>query len=412
MRIAVFDHQLNHGGGKRFLFNLLCALADVDPSIRLTLFCDAEHAAASYDFKEFVKRNIRVQQLQSLQLASPAQHRLHRRAIRYLVRKVETRLYKQRDEKEKLHDEIIELSKGFDIAYFPWPYLLKSPKTACPKVATFHDFNFRYFFGTLVYNNEQIELLNKSIHDWMQDTFPVVSTHFMERELRKFYPQAAAVRVIHLASLNMYRNDDLLPDNLFAYPNLLNEPYILFPVHITAHKNIGNVISATSRVNNDGRRFRLVLTGKNTEMIKGKSSYLGLENSDLEEGDVQGLGYVDDKQMHYLQQKAFAVLNASLYEAGNGVGLDAWPMGTPVLQSNIPAFEEHLQLQGLQAFTFDPKDVSSITEAIEECLGNSDKRAGFVNQSLIASKKMTWHTTAIHYLELFTSLLQKGNDEN
>jgi hypothetical protein len=76
-------------------------------------------------------------------------------------------------------------------------------------------------------------------------------------------------------------------------------------------------------------------------------------------------------------------------------------------QSNIPAFEEHLQLQGLQAFTFDPKDVSSITEAIEECLGNSDKRAGFVNQSLIASKKMTWHTTAIHYLELFTSLLQK-----
>ncbi len=384
----------------------MCALADVDSSISLTLFCDVEQATKLHGFEELTGRNITVKQLHSAQSDKP--YNLSKRAVRYLVRKVKPRFY----ERKELEDEIMNVSKDFDLAYFPWPYLMKSPKTVCPKVATFHDFNFKYFFGTLVYNHDQLRLLNESFIDWMEDSFPVVSTHFMENELRKFYPNVSSVNVIHLASLNMYHKEEMLADDQFSYPHLLNERYILFPVHITSHKNIGNVISATAIVNKKKLRFRLVITGNHTAIIKGKSSYLGLENAGDEQGDVLGLGYVDDKQMHYLQHKAFAVLNASLYEAGNGVGLDAWPMGIPVIQSNIPAFEEHLQLQGVKAFTFDPKDVSSIVKAIEECLDNDEKKISFIKDSLAASVSMTWSKTATQYLKLFTSVLQKKNNEH
>ncbi len=210
----------------------------------------------------------------------------------------------------------------------------------------------------------------------------------------------------------MYQHKDLITDDEFEYKYLLDKPYILFPVHITSHKNIGNAIAATSVINQKGLKFRLVLTGGYTEHIKGKSNYFGLETGDSTEPDVEGLGYISDKQMHYLQHKAFAVLNTSLYEAGNGVGLDAWSLGVPVIQSDIPAFEEHINLQGVRAFTFDPRNANDIAKAISECFESVEKRQYFVKESLAASKKMTWEITANKYLKIFTDLTQRQINGN
>jgi len=405
MRLAVFDHQLSYGGGRRFLSNLLCALADIDHNIEIVLFCNQRNAGKSEDFKAFKKHRIVVKPLKSLESAD-YQKSLIERSFRYAIKKIKPNYYKALSGKDYLADEIAAMSNGFDVAYFPWPFLMKAPETSCPKVATFHDFNFKYFFGVQVFNKDQLKFLNDSIRDWLKDTTPVVSTNFMKNELQYFYPEIKRVNVIHLASLNRYDHEQVIPDHLFEYKYLLDKPYIVFPVHVVAHKNIGNVIAAASIINKDHFKFRLVLTGNYTEMISGRSSYLGLINEDAEEADVHGLGYVTDIQMHYLLQRAFAVLNASFYEAGNGVGLDAWPLGVPVIQSDIPAFEEHLNLQGFSAFTFDPRDVRSIVKAIEECLYNVPLRESNIEKSLVASKNLRWEVTAGKYLEIFRSICQ------
>lgn len=405
MKLAVFDHHLSYGGGRRFLSNLLCTLADLDHSIEIVLFCNQRNVGKSEDSEVFEKHRIVVKPLKSLE-SDHTQKSLIERSFRYAIKKIKPGYYKEVPAKDHLADEIAAMSNGFDVAYFPWPFLIKAPETSCPKVATFHDFNFKYFFGVQVFSKDQLTYLNDSIKDWLKDTTPVVSTHFMKNELQYFYPEIERVHVIHLASLNRYDHEQIISDHLFEYKYLLDEPYIVLPVHVVAHKNIGNVIAAASVINKDHLKFRLVFTGNQTEMITGKSSYLGLINEDSEKADVHGLGYITDIQMHYLLQRAFAVLNASFYEAGNGVGLDAWPLGVPVIQSDIPAFEEHLNLQGFSAFTFDPRDVRSIVKAIEECLNNVSLREDHIKKSLIASENLKWEVTAGKYLEIFRSLSQ------
>lgn len=403
MNIAIFDHQLNNGGGTRFLYNLLSAIKKLNTGFQITLFCNRERVLKS--FIDLEGPAMRIVQLESLK-APVLPVGLINRSISFIKRK----LGKENappDTSLLLRQEIEMLASGFDLAYFPWPFLLHSPDLRCPKVATFHDFNFRYFFGTPIFSPHQLRLINESMPLWMASTFPIVSTNFMKTELEKFYPEAQKVEVIHLASLNVHAGGTDIQTDLKEYQFLEDKPFLLLPVHMTAHKNVGNVISALSIINKTSTRVRLALTGGGTDMISGRSSYIGLINDERANADVIGLGYVSDEQMLYLQKKAFAVVNASLYEAGNGVGLDAWPLGIPVIQSDIPAFNEHIELQGHRAFTFDPKNPASIAAAISECLNNNTLREQYIETSLKASQMIRWDVTARKYIEVFQQIANK-----
>ena len=43
--------------------------------------------------------------------------------------------------------EVVKRVKGFDLAFYPWPFMLEFPELACPSVGVFHDFNYKYYFG-------------------------------------------------------------------------------------------------------------------------------------------------------------------------------------------------------------------------------------------------------------------------
>lgn len=408
MKIAVIDHQLNNGGGVRFLVNLLFGINEVDKDVSITLFCDIKKAEKLLNISEFKNRGIHIENLNSLDIPKIVIHTsIVKRAYHFAVKKIRgNNIATILPVEDRLNTEIAELSKDFEIIYFPWPYLLKRPNTSCPKVATFHDFNYKYFFGAPIYSYQQLDFLNSSIEEWLEDTVPVVSTNFMKDELEKFYPRSLPVSVIHIGSLNSYDKRPLISSEVFEYKFLLDKPYIVFPVHLTVHKNIGNVIAATSIINKFGLRFRLVLTGGSTEFINGRSGYCGLSYSESDDKDVYGLGYISDEQMHFLLKNSFAVVNASLYEAGNGVGLDAWSLGIPVLQSKIPAFEEHLNLQNFKAFTFDPRNVETMVEAINSCLENANQRNINIQESLVAASKLSWNSISKRYLELFKTAIK------
>ncbi len=67
MKIAVFDHQLNNGGGRRFLLNLLSTIATIDKDIQICLYCNLGEVSDSSYLNEFIKRGIIVKQLTSLE---------------------------------------------------------------------------------------------------------------------------------------------------------------------------------------------------------------------------------------------------------------------------------------------------------------------------------------------------------
>ncbi len=411
MRIAVFDHQLNFGGGLRFITNLLIAIRKQHPEIQITFFCNQNKIIETDLNQVLIINKIAIGHLSVFDINKPNSS-LFSRLVRYLKRNIFKINGVAFDFENALSLEISECSENFDLAYFPWPFFLKCPKTKCPKVATFHDFNFKYFFGVQIFGNEQTQFLNESINEWMKDTLPVVSTHFMERELLSFYPNVKRVNVVHLGSLNMYHDKEVNKEDHFPFKFLLDKPYFLCPVHLTVHKNIGNIIAAASLVNSNEIKFRLVFTGKFSEVISGKSSYFGLNTDEKRDKDVYGLGYVTDAEMNELLRNSFAVLNASLYEAGNGVGLDAWPLGIPVIQSNIPAFEEHINLQKFKAFSFDPRNVQSLSKAIEECLSNKIQRETNISESLAASRQLDWNIVANKYVKIFDEAIKHKNYAN
>ncbi len=121
----------------------------------------------------------------------------------------------------------------------------------------------------------------------------------------------------------------------------------------------------------------------------------------VESNQVISLGMRSDEEVAGLIQGARMVINASLYEAGNGSGLDAWALGTPVVMSDIPPFREHIQRLGVRAELFHPRCCFSIRDAILRVLDDESRAAVMVQESKRQMDKYTWTEVAQNYLGAF-----------
>jgi glycosyltransferase involved in cell wall biosynthesis len=111
--------------------------------------------------------------------------------------------------------------------------------------------------------------------------------------------------------------------------------------------------------------------------------------------------------MDSLIQHASVVVSTSLYEAGNGPGIDAWVRGVPVAMSNIPAFMEHLEVQGVKAEVFDPLNPEDIALKIENILTNPEKTKNEALESKQALSRITWEETARSYVKAFEKAINE-----
>ena len=395
MQIAVIDHFGNAGGGTRFIRSLLPAIKKLRPSAKLTFFGNASALRNDRFGDELRASGIQIQTLKSCAMAnfnpfgiSKVGHNIallqqkYAKHLRHLPKFLSGAVYA----------EVQQATKGFDIAFFPWPYYINCPKDMpCPMVATFHDFNFHYYFSGGSCNAAGLEVLNREIPVWLKHSSPVVSTHFMKEELGKFYPlYKEKAQVIHLAPFTRPVETEAV----------VSEPFILYPTHLASHKNIGALLSAHYLLKQMGHPILLILTGPGTELVRGRSVQFGVER-DEKNVDVKGLGYVSHTQMDALIKGAQVVVTTSLYEAGNGPGLDAWAQGTPVAMSNIPAFMEHLEVQGVRAAVFDPLSPVDIANKLQELLINRHTALENARLSQEAIAHFTWESVANKYLEIF-----------
>ena len=406
MKIAVVDHVGNHGGGSRVVRALIPALVSARPELKLTYFGNQTSMTREGVAADFLPLGVQVKSLRSYHLPNLGgkagskiirygQNRLRRylRGLPYML-------------SGEVHKELQARLKDFDLAFFPWPYLISPPDLPCPLVGTFHDFNFRYYFGgTPTYDRHSLARLNVEIPEWLNKSIPVVSSHFMAKELTKFYPSAAhKVRVVPLAPMSVVSDIDSSTARRLVRELGVEPPYILYPCNLTSHKNMTALIVATSILRGRGWDGRTVITGPGTDFINGKACEFGLElGSALP--DVIGLGYVTNLQMDSLIQSAAAVVSTSLYEAGNGPGIDAWGRGVPVAMSNIPSFVEHLDVLGVNAEVFRPMDPIDIANKIELILSDSSRVARSPISHLEPLTRVTWADTAQGYIRAFDAAM-------
>ena len=417
MKIAVIDHIGNPGGGSRVVRALLPAIKTVRPDIDITFFGNKNNIIRENLSEEFSDFNIKIRCLTSANLKIKGIFGI--KGSDFVISVIQERYNKALSVlppflSGETHKEIERLVTSYDLAFFTWPYFLSCPKLNCPMIGIFHDFNYKYYFsGSHVLNRNQINMLNRDMPIWLSRSIPVVSTYFMASEIKKFYPEwADKVRIVHLAPFTRGTiiNTD---ESIKTIQRLgLKKKYVLCPTNICSHKNIGPLLSAIYILNNRmGQDLNLVLTGPGTEIINGHATEIGIEMGG-EKSDVIGLGYVTNTQIDSLIQRASVVVNTSLYEAGNGSGLDAWEMGTPVAMSNIPSFIEHLEVQGLLAEVFDPRNPLDIAEKIYSITYNKGKVELNVKKSLEAIKIITWENTALKYIKIFEDAIFSCNNEH
>ena len=405
MKIAVFDHVLNQGGGLRYLTSLLISIKKQRPEFEITLYCDIRKLKEYESYDLMTKAGIQICNIINPTLGL-------KRKANFLFFFIYNLLFKGKFvftnpfRIKYLLKSIERVAPTCDLAFFSWPYYIELPNIECPIVAIFHDFNYKYFFGMPNFDQLTTKVLDDNIKIFLQHTIPVVSNNFMHSELKKFYPETGHVHVVHLPSINpIFSSHESVHDENIS-PNEYVE-YILCSSHLVTHKNIGNVISALYLVNYEREdKKKLIITGSGTEMINGKSGYLSLEPADEKDADVIGMGYVSNEKHNSFILNSIAVINASFYEAGNGIGLDAWQMGVPVIQSSIPAFREHLEVQGYRAIEFDPKDPMSIANAIKLAINDKKLCESNVKESLKAAQLNNWELAAGKYISIFEEAIK------
>jgi glycosyltransferase involved in cell wall biosynthesis len=414
MKIAVVDHFGNTGGGSRVVHSLIPAIKKANSTNKITYFGGKDAIARESYIEHFTKSEIEVRYLSSLKiklgkvvnseiyfrLKSQIKSSVLRGAFNLIENLIEGPFF-------SISKEIERKTRGFDLILYPWPFHMDCPKTNIPMVGIFHDFNHKYYFtGAYTFSMNSRKNADKRMPDWLNRCTPVVSSNFIAGELKKFYPFAEKkVNVIHLPKLN----DDVDLDPIVARKIVkeigVTDRYILYPTHMVSHKNIGPLISAVQILNSKDYSIKLVLTGAGTNAVKGIATSIGVELNE-EHYDVLGLGYVTNLEINSLIACASAVVNCSLYEAGNGSGVDAWACGTPVAMSNIPSFLENLAVLDVRASVFDPRSPEDIASKIAFILDRPECIEADVAHSMNSMSKVNWDQVGNLYMRVFENAVR------
>lgn len=401
MKLAIIDHIGNPGGGSRVIRSLLPAMKNVRHDLDITFFGNPH----SIKREGLDRLGVKIHPLASAKLSGRDFFNI--RGSRHVVSLFQRKFAGPLSSisyylSGAIHKELENVVKGFDFAFFTWPFHLKCPQLECPMAGIFHDFNFKYFFSGQTMAPWVLELLNREMPIWLSKSTPIVSTDFMKGELAKFYPEFGEKTKVVPVAPTISEIDQEKARKIVQQRFGLKKNYILCPTNISSHKNIGPLLSAFYLLRKKGHDIVLVFAGSGTEAINGRSCSIGLEMHCTPQ-DVFGLGYVTNEEIDSLIQCAAVVVNPSLYEGGNVPGFDAWQRGVPVAMSNIPPFLEHMAVHGVHAEIFDPRSPQDIAEKLYRILSD-----GFKDQALESQKAIrhfTWERSAEGYLKVFDEVL-------
>ena len=196
----------------------------------------------------------------------------------------------------------------------------------------------------------------------------------------------------------VYLGIDALPNITDNGPSLGILPYILYVGTRSPYKNFGALVEAYASSTWLRNNFRLicfgggVFTSSEKEMFKSKS---------IRECQVQQI-CGDDSILAACYQNAAVFVYPSLYEGFGLPPLEAMTFNCPVACSNTSSIPE---IVGAAGIYFDPSDIESIREAIENVLQSSDLRADLKERGLLRSKLFSWQKCARETTRIYLNVL-------
>jgi glycosyltransferase involved in cell wall biosynthesis len=404
MKIAFTDNLQVAGGLSRFSLKLCKALIDRYKDLQIDYFIHEGNLKQIPEIKTLGERvNVRI--LETTKSRS--------RAINF-ANKISGKLTGKKIFSQDTDAEIKKVvDEKYDLVYFPSAHMMKFPDLKIPVCGTIHDFNWRYFFGTEIFDNAFVSMMNVEIQKWMNVGYCISSAHDVVNEAKKLYPGLVnypavvpIAQVVVSDKIPQERADDILKNKKIDFP------YIIFPGNFFPHKNHLNLFTGFSILKKDPafKSYKLLLTGMGTQKIKkAVAEYRGVKNvlSEFEEYDIAGMGYQSNEDIDALIMNADLLVSPSIYEAICTPGMDAWSYATPTAISDIPPFREHETAWGIKSAFFDPMNPHDIAAVMADCLKNKERSK---QDALISQHKLslyTWDKIAEGYMNVFLKAVKK-----
>jgi glycosyltransferase involved in cell wall biosynthesis len=404
MRIGIVDHVSVSGGIIRYSTNLAKSLCEIDKSNEVTFFTTEKNFKSNRSLFESSQSRLKIKILKSTRKSNTGI---------FFADKILNRFF-YKGSVIKRNDEIYQETKNFDLVYFTYPHASDFIKVKPPAFATFHDLNWKYLFGTPLYSKRDVEMIGSDIEKWLNGTRIIVSTPYVEKEIRRFYPQLnRSIEVIYLSNLakKVTISKEMIQEVRARLG--LPEKYILYPAHLMPHKNHNMLFSAFSRFKSSGesnKDYKLVLSGYGSDFFRyGKAIHRGLELSNVDDFDVLGLGYLTNEEVDVVIKNADLIISTSLEEAGSGPGLDAWVNGIPVILSNIGAHKDQLDFFKIECTLFDPMDIYDMSDKMDYAIKNLSILKRNSEAASVMLDRYSWDIVARKYMDYFVKSIANGD---
>lgn len=308
-----------------------------------------------------------------------------------------------------------------DYCFYPLFNKLDPPKLNIHLTGLAHDIFWQ--FSPLTYSESYREKYNKPLKLWLDNadliftnsgkTLSDIVQLFPEKDYRK------KLKVILLAGSPVFLDADKTIDQIDQ-----DEMIFYFPSSFGIYKDHLTLLKAALNLAQKNLKFKLILTGKETDSLVNGNISLSQQSSTKEYKEyvmgcynfcqdnkefiqeyVKGCGYTEYKDVEYYYRTCSCVVMPSKYE-GFGLAIsEALLLGIPVIAADLEVYKEQVELyQCPDRVTFFPTgDVEALTTCLENFILNPRAR---LSPAEIAQscRPWTWDDVAKGYIEALKSL--------
>lgn len=252
-----------------------------------------------------------------------------------------------------------------------------------PMVTTYHDINF---LTEQNYNPRMVQLQTESLK--RADAIVAISENTKNDMLKYFDIPEHKVTVIHhgIDKPKVFLGGDRIIDN----------PYILYVGMRHLFKNFIGFIKAFATIAHKYPEIKVVCT-----RTQFSSEELALFE-ELKISDRMEVVVANEDILNKLYREALFFVFPSKYEGFGMPILEAMINGCPTAIANASCFPE---IAGEASVYFDPNDIDSMSNALENMIENSDLRKDLVIKGYDRIKQFSWQKCADSHRELYRTLL-------
>jgi len=262
--------------------------------------------------------------------------------------------------------------------------------------------------------NSEVYLGSSEINNWYLDKIESLKRADLLLSISQYAKQEAIytlglnpANVINISSAHTDFFRPIKVDKI-RKKSLLNrlgitQPFLMFNSAFEHRKNVDRLIAAYAKLDVSLRdRFQLLLTGNASDIernrIRAYTQSLNVEHQ------VFLSGYLEDKDLLILFNSTHLFIFPSIHEGFGLPALEAMACGAATIGSNNTSIPEVI---GMPAALFDPFDVESIKNKINEVLTDDIFHQQLIKHGLAQAQNFSWEHCAKEAIAAFESLYEK-----